>query len=77
MAPDDQVGANSGASYTLNQLLSSAGLVEYLEMLDSKGCRTPEDLGLLSPAEVKILVRHPRRNVAATPRALASLLHSL
>jgi hypothetical protein len=59
MSPDDAVGANTGAGYTLNQLLSSAGLKDYLSMLDSKGCRTCEDLGMLSPAEVKVMVSCP------------------
>jgi len=41
---------------TLNQLLTSAGLKQYLTVLDSKGCTSPEDLGKLSRKEVELMV---------------------
>ena len=42
---------------TLNALLRSAGLTEYLAAMEERGCTRPEDLGKLSVADVQGMVR--------------------
>lgn len=41
------------AAGTLNALLTSAGLAEYLAAMEQRGCTRPEDLGRLSIADVQ------------------------